>query len=1584
MPVAKLTKEYLKFNPPLNPCTIHWRYTSSGYNNILKDTLIETAGGNIQVQNSSSPIKTLSRLSAQCFIVIAFIDSVRLFETTKQLLIEESFHNRTLNVPRVNKDLYVFISRTEPGIPDFETEAKDFKYKVLLRMDSDLRSRLEPLLTWDQNKTLWDGNSLLERQLPRNLRVALPTSLSIRITLKKSLQEYKFTGGAYQPVFESISKSLNVTPIYFPSTGAGTGLLLRNGTWTGGVGDLVNDRADASTIGWHHRRLQFMDFSTTLEFQSLSFLLNSPSQRYSWHSIFWPFSFELYSLIFVTMLSLATVFVIRHYFQDPRRNKIGELFCRSMFYFYSSFFYQGTTPPITSRRLVLSWYLFILVMPTVFVSKLFFFMAFPIFDPIPTNFKQLVNSEYHYTLWHSRGSSYNFFKNANSQVYQRIFQRMGDYSNHTACIVNAMRKGEACITYIDFAKFIVDTELSDRIGSSSLVYASESALSLPVAVGLRKQSVFEDGVNRVVGSMVDTGNFQHWVEADVKRRRREFLNRRQPQDTSDLSQDGVQPLQMRAILGTFYVGSFGLLLSSALFLLERLSGSWAGNHSVLCSFSNEFFLRRFGHTDDEPTEVPWSFFIHLWNLSEFPYGEIVVTIPGEDPGVTMFIRFCAYIFLTWNLVPPFTVADETTTEVNLLFFYELESTKTIFEQAQKYVNEKIAENGHVKIGKVYPIFSNPQTTEATALITELCKQIDAAYASPDEEKPDFALDFTRQGIPSEAVKVILKSMKIPTITGTFGQEGDIREWRDITDKQKGYLIQVSPPADILIQSVRSIVDMQNMTSAVVLFDYEQYEMYHKYKSLLQNMPTRHLLTKVERSVEAIRKQIDRLVHVDIVNFFIAAGTAEISTVLAESSDPQSRDGPYFSDEYAWYSMSLKPGLPDCSGCKMPVTVVHLSPSDDESKGQSRREFFSNSASGVDATSLTDMFYFDLAIDGVVAIGKTKQQDKDSLKLKAPLKCADYKMTDVNKDDELNLKLYDALRNASKDNMIAFELNDENGKNFPLFKMRIQRLTFDNNQKTPKTNVNVGYWQSGFKEKEAITFENGLDLVEHLAHTVFRIVTVVQPPFVYWKEGCEVNKTDKYHHCFEGYCIDLLEYIRNDLKFNFTIRNVSEYGYMKEDYPHDWTGMVRELKDRQADIALGAMSVMAERESVVDFTVPYYDLVGISILMRKPRATTSLFKFLTVLENDVWMCILGAYFFTSVLMWIFDRWSPYSYQNNREKYEDDEEKREFNLKECLWFCMTSLTPQGGGEAPKNLSGRLVAATWWLFGFIIIASYTANLAAFLTVSRLDAPIESLDDLSKQYKIQYAPQKKSSAWIYFDRMAHIEHRFYEIWKDMSLNDSMSDYERSQLAVWDYPVSDKFTKMWQAMQENEPPDTFEGAILRVRGDESKEDGFAFLGEATDVKYQETISCELRSVGEEFSRKPYAIAVQKGSPLKESFSHMILKLLNQRQLEQLKEQWWNENPHKAVNCPKDDNQSDGISIHNIGGVFIVIFVGIIMACFTLVFEYWWYRKRNIAEEMAEMALPAPKEYGTGAFSAEKTDYNTQYNKTDLPTIENS
>ena len=55
--------------------------------------------------------------------------------------------------------------------------------------------------------------------------------------------------------------------------------------------------------------------------------------------------------------------------------------------------------------------------------------------------------------------------------------------------------------------------------------------------------------------------------------------------------------------------------------------------------------------------------------------------------------------------------------------------------------------------------------------------------------------------------------------------------------------------------------------------------------------------------------------------------------------------------------------------------------------------------------------------------------------------------------------------------------------------------------------------------------------------------------------------------------------------------------------------------------------MAEREFVVDYTVPYYDLVGTAIMMKKVKTDTSLFKFLSVLEGSVWGCILAAYFVT---------------------------------------------------------------------------------------------------------------------------------------------------------------------------------------------------------------------------------------------------------------------------------------------------------------------------------------------------------------------
>lgn len=55
-------------------------------------------------------------------------------------------------------------------------------------------------------------------------------------------------------------------------------------------------------------------------------------------------------------------------------------------------------------------------------------------------------------------------------------------------------------------------------------------------------------------------------------------------------------------------------------------------------------------------------------------------------------------------------------------------------------------------------------------------------------------------------------------------------------------------------------------------------------------------------------------------------------------------------------------------------------------------------------------------------------------------------------------------------------------------------------------------------------------------------------------------------------------------------------------------------------------------------------------------------------------------------------------------------------------------------------------WWFFTLIIISSYTANLAAFLTVERMITPIENAADLSEQTDIAYGTLEGGSTMTFF----------------------------------------------------------------------------------------------------------------------------------------------------------------------------------------------------------------------------------------------
>jgi len=91
--------------------------------------------------------------------------------------------------------------------------------------------------------------------------------------------------------------------------------------------------------------------------------------------------------------------------------------------------------------------------------------------------------------------------------------------------------------------------------------------------------------------------------------------------------------------------------------------------------------------------------------------------------------------------------------------------------------------------------------------------------------------------------------------------------------------------------------------------------------------------------------------------------------------------------------------------------------------------------------------------------------------------------------------------------------------------------------------------------------------------------------------------------------------------------------------------------------------------------------------------------------------------------------------------------------------------------RSLAGRIIGSSWWFFTLIIISSYTANLAAFLTIERMLTPIDSADDLAKQTDIQYGTVNGGST-----------KDFFRVW--LSLSFSTKSSLNLAYFLWGYSV--------------------------------------------------------------------------------------------------------------------------------------------------------------------------------------------------------
>ena len=115
-------------------------------------------------------------------------------------------------------------------------------------------------------------------------------------------------------------------------------------------------------------------------------------------------------------------------------------------------------------------------------------------------------------------------------------------------------------------------------------------------------------------------------------------------------------------------------------------------------------------------------------------------------------------------------------------------------------------------------------------------------------------------------------------------------------------------------------------------------------------------------------------------------------------------------------------------------------------------------------------------------------------------------------------------------------------------------------------------------------------------------------------------------------IDVLDILRFDLNFTYTIREPEDKKYGTKLENGSWNGIIGELHREKADIGLSDLSVTDFRAQVVDFTVGLY-ISSNKLYLKIPKRGLSWKTFTDVFDDMYWLafsCVTAA---ISVLFYV---------------------------------------------------------------------------------------------------------------------------------------------------------------------------------------------------------------------------------------------------------------------------------------------------------------------------------------------------------------
>ncbi|XP_023685836.1 uncharacterized protein grin2db [Paramormyrops kingsleyae] len=392
-------------------------------------------------------------------------------------------------------------------------------------------------------------------------------------------------------------------------------------------------------------------------------------------------------------------------------------------------------------------------------------------------------------------------------------------------------------------------------------------------------------------------------------------------------------------------------------------------------------------------------------------------------------------------------------------------------------------------------------------------------------------------------------------------------------------------------------------------------------------------------------------------------------------------------------------------------------------------------------------------------------------------------------------------------------------------------------------------------------------------------------------------------CCKGFCIDILKRLARIVGFTYDLYLVTNGKHGKK-IDGVWNGMVGEVVYKRADMAIGSLTINEERSEVVDFSVPFVE-TGISVMVSRSNGTVSPSAFLEPYSPAVWvMMFVMCLTVVAVTVFIFEFFSPVGYNRSLQSGKKAGGSK-FTIGKSIWLLWALVFNNSVPvENPKGTTSKIMVLVWAFFAVIFLASYTANLAAFMIQEEYIDTVSGLSDRKFQHPTeQYPPLKFGTV----------------------PNGSTEKNIRSN-----YPDMHQYMVKYNQRGVEE-------AITNLKT--GKLDAFIYDAAVLNYMARKDEGCKVMTIGsgKVFATTGYGIALHKNSRWKRPLDLALLQLVGDDEIEMLERLWLSGICHND----KIEVMSSKLDIDNMAGVFYMLLVAMGLSLLVFAWEhlvYWRLR----------------------------------------------